>query len=184
MKGMVFNLLEKMVTEKFGIEAWEGLLERATLKTAGGAFLGSQTYPDEDLMSLVASASEATKIPADQLVQTFGRFMFPHLAALAPTFLEGPKKAKDFLLSVDRVIHVEVRKLHPGAVLPRFTYEDPGPNRLVMIYESRRNLCDLAVGLIEGVAEHYGERIRIEQEKCVKRGDPSCRLSLTFSAAA
>jgi hypothetical protein len=184
MKGIVFNLLEKMVTERFGIEAWEGLLERATLKTPNGAFLGSQTYPDEDLMSLVASASEATKIPAEQLVQAFGLFMFPHLAALAPSFLEGHKRAKDFLLSVDRVIHVEVRKLHPGSVLPRFTCEDPAPDRLVMIYQSRRNLCDLAIGLIEGAGKHFGERIGIEQTKCVKRGDANCHLSLTFSAAA
>lgn len=182
MKGIVFNILQKMVCETSGMEAWETLLERTNTVTKQGAFLGPQTYPDGDLMALVGTASQMLGTPPDELVRAFGRYMFPHLIALHPDFIKPHMTAKDFLASVDRVIHVEVRKLHSGTVLPRFSYEDPAPDRLIMIYESERKLCDLTVGLIQGVSAHFHERIDIDEERCVKRGDGACRFHLTFAS--
>lgn len=180
MKGVIFNQLEAMVGETFGIEAWDAILERATLKTADGVFLSPMVYPDEDLFALVGAASELTGKPAGELVRAFGRYLFPKLAALAPFFLKPGMTAKSFLLSVDRVIHVEVRKLHSGAVLPMIGYEDPAPDRLVILYSSPRRLCVLAMGLIEGVAAHFAEEVTVTETACIKEGAEACRLECSF----
>jgi hypothetical protein len=181
MKGTIFNELRKMVGEVLGEEAWDDLVERTPLVTRDGVFIGPQVYPDEDLAALVKTASEMTGKPEAELVHAFGRYLFPNLARLHPVFLKPGMTAKSFLKTVDQVIHVEVRKLHPGAILPAFTYEDPAPDRLVMLYRSPRRLCDLVAGLIEGVGTHYGETIGQRHTKCLKQGDPACRFELTFA---
>jgi hypothetical protein len=181
MKGIIFNQLEGMVTETFGLEAWDSLIAGSKLSVPDGVFIGPRNYPDEDLFALVATASAATGKSAEELVRAFGRYLFPKLAALYPVFLKPGMTAKSFLMSVDRVIHVEVRKLHEDAGLPMITYEDKAPDQLVMVYKSPRNLCDLALGLIEGVGAHFKETITIAQPECRKHGAPACRLECTFS---
>ena len=180
MKGLVFRLLENMVVDRLGLQAWDTLVAQTELRTRGG-FIGSETYPDEDLIALVRTASRLTGRPVDELLRSFGRYVFPDLVGWYVTIVAEREGAKSFLMSVDRSIHLEVRKLHVGAVVPEFTYEDLEPNRLVMIYRSERRLCDLAEGLIEGVGDHFGEDIRQEQTRCTKRGHDHCRFELFFA---
>ena len=89
---------------------------------------------------------------------------------------------KDFLLTVDRVIHVEVRKLHPGAILPQFDYVDEADNELTMIYSSPRKMCMLAEGLITGAAKHFETEYTLEHSQCMHDGADNCRLHLKMAA--
>lgn len=184
MKGFVFNELQKMVIKELGADAWEDILDATPLKSSTGGFVGPETYADEDLFSLFEGVCARANRPPDELLRAFGRFLFSSLSRLHPHFLKAGTGAKGFLSTVDRVIHVEVLKLHPEAALPVFRYEDPAPDRLVMIYESPRHLCELACGLIEGVGAHFREAIHIEHPKCSKKGAPSCRLELQFQHSA
>ena len=183
MKGLIFRQLEKMVTTKLGLRAWDTLVERAPLTTRDG-FIGSVTYPDADLFALVRAASELTGRPESELLRAFGRFVFPDLARVYAAFLAGTHTSKEFLISVGRVVHVEVAKLHTGAVLPEFDYEDPAPDRLVVLYRSRRRLCDFAAGLIDAVGDHFGEDIAQVHRLCTRQGAEHCRFELSFSARA
>lgn len=184
MKGVIFCLLEKMVVTHGGADAWDRLVRQTPLKTVGGGFLGPATYPDEDLFALVGTASAMTGQPVGELMRAFARFIFPDLMRVSPLFAPIGMTAKRFLMSVDRVIHVEVRKLHPEANLPYFDYEDPASDRLVMLYRSPRNLCDMVPGLIEGASEYFGEGIEQVHAKCVRDGHPHCRFELRFTPGA
>ncbi len=184
MKGIIFNQLEAMVTQNLGPGVWDKLIDESKLQTPNGLFVGPKTYPDEDLYALVGTASRITGTPADDLVTAFGRFLFPVLAKGYPVFLKPGQTAKSFLQSVDRVIHVEVRKLQAESELPAIQYEDPGPGQLVLIYRSKRKLCALATGMIDGVAAHFNERVTHAHPKCLKRGDDHCRIECTFQPAA
>lgn len=183
MKGLVFRGFEKMILQRYGPDLWERLLDEAPLKTSGGGFIGPQTYPDEDLAALIATASRLTGESQTHLTTAFGRFLFPHFARIHPVFMKPGLTAKSFLQTVHGVIHVEVRKLHAGAHLPEFSYEDPAPDRLVMVYVSGRKLCYLAAGLIEGVGDYYQETIEATHTRCLHRGDPHCRFELRFRPA-
>lgn len=184
MKGIIFNELENMVTESFGAEAWETAVRKTPLKTAGGLFIGPKSYPDEDLVALVSTASDLTGKPADELIITFGHYLFPRLLGRYPGAIQPGMNAKTFLQSIDRVIHLEVRKLFPDAILPSFDYEDPAPDQLVMMYKSPRRLCPLVIGLLRGVSDHFNERIDYEKTSCLNDGDSHCRFELTFSPMA
>lgn len=182
MKGVIFCLLKKMVVTRLGAEAWDTLALQTPLRTAGGEFLGSETYPDADLHALLGTASAVTGRSIGDLLRAFGRFALPDLAALDPSFAPPGATAKSFLRSVDAVIHVEVHKTQPGTELPCFTYEDPAPDRLVMLYRSPRRLCDLVAGFIEGTADYFDEHIAQEHTQCQRDGDPACRFELQFSS--
>jgi len=175
MKGMVFNYLGEMVEEQFGLEAWDGLLQKTGLD---GQFIASETYPDEDLFALVAAANDATGIDVKELLQSFGRFMLPDFKKQNPQFFEGHTDLISFLLTVDRVIHVEVRKLHPDAALPEFGYDEHSNKELTMYYTSPRKLCFLAEGLIDGSAEEFNTKYELTHTECMHDGADKCTLKI------
>jgi hypothetical protein len=179
MKGMVFTMLEDMVVQQLGMDTWEKVLDRTELDSQG-VYTSVATYPDEEFLALVKAVSEVGQIPIEKLIQEFGVFMFPSLAKKFPIFVGHEMTLKEFLKSIESVIHVEVRKLYPEAGLPTFKYEEPSENQLVMIYSSPRKLCFLAIGLIHGAAHHFQTPIQIRQTNCMHHNDEHCRLEVEF----
>ena len=179
MKGIVFNLLEEVVSHDYGEEVWDDLLEAATVE---GAYTSLGSYPDEDLLKLVGAASSVLDLPADEIVRWFGRSAIPLLAGKYPDFFAPHDSARSFVLTLNSIIHPEVRKLYPGADVPVFDYDTSSEDVLVMGYESARKMCSFAEGLLEGAASHYGERATIQQPKCMKRGDQKCMLEISFQS--
>jgi len=180
MKGIVFTYLEDFVSERQGLEAWDDLLENTPLRTEDGIFVAPGNYPDEDFMTLVQATSKKARMPGDDFVFALGEFVLSKFHADYPEFFEEVSTAKEFLLTVDDIIHVEVKKLYPDVVLPAFRYEDRAPDALTMIYKSPRRLCPLARGLISGVGKHFKEQISISETECTRRGGRECRFDLTF----
>lgn len=107
--------------------------------------------------------------------------MLPRLAQRYPPLFTPHTATRPFLLTLNSVIHPEVRKLYPGADTPEFDFDTSSPEVLVMTYRSKRRLCALAEGLLEGAAAHYREKITIDQPLCMNRGADCCRLELRFA---
>lgn len=178
MKGIIFNLLEQVVAREFGEQTWESLLDTAGVT---GAYTSVGSYPHEELLALVGAASAATGRPADDLVRWFGREALPLLYERYPGFFDAHTGTRSFLLTLNDVIHPEVRKLFPGAYAPSFTVDDSDPESVSLAYESHRGLCAFAEGLIEGAADHYGETVVVDQPTCARRGDERCVLRAKLS---
>jgi len=177
-KGIVFSLLEHLVVSEHGEETWETLLEASGLD---GVYTSLGSYPDEDLFKLVGAASEALDAPADDVVRWFGRGAMPLFVERYPQLFSEHDNARSFVLTLNDIIHPEVRKLYPGAIVPEFGFDSSRPQALGMDYFSPRKMCAFAEGLLLGAGVHYGETISIEQPKCMNRGDQRCRLEITFS---
>jgi len=175
MKGIVFSLLNEMVEDTFGLTAWDQILNDTGLE---GIYVATETYEDAEMFALVGAAEKATGIPAGDLLRQFGEYMLPHFFRSFPMFFEGQKNLKEFLLTVDQVIHVEVRKLYPNAGLPEFEYEDLEDRELVMLYSSPRKLCALAEGLISGSAKHFKQEYSLDHTVCMHTGADHCRLEI------
>ena len=177
MKGIIFNLLESTVTRQHGEDLWDTLLEETQLD---GVYTALGSYPDEELMKLVGAATSVLNLPSETFIRWFGRNALPILAERYPEFFEGHNLTRDFLLTLNDIIHPEVRKIYQGADVPQFTFDLPSDDVLVIGYRSARKLCSLAEGLIEGATAHYGEDVVIEQPSCMKRGDDECILVCSF----
>lgn len=180
MKGIVFNLLEEVVRREHGEDAWDALLEATGLT---GAYTSLGSYDDEELFRLVAAASSALHLAPDEIVRWFGRGAMPLLAEKYPAFFRPHLNTRSFLLTLNDIIHPEVRKLYPGAGVPVFGFDTSSADGLVMTYRSRRKLCAFAEGLILGAADHFRETVAFDHVQCTKRGDPCCTWSLAFRQA-
>ena len=74
-----------------------------------------------------------------------------------------------------------MRKLYPDAELPTFEVKRPSADELQMLYKSKRPFADLALGLIRGCADHYGERVEIERVDLATNGTCEVRFILRRS---
>lgn len=177
MKGIIFNLLEDVVTTDYGPDVWDDLLAAVD---ADGAYTSLGTYPDHELVAIVDAASARLGLPAADLIRWFGRKAMTRLAAAHAAFFVGHRSTRPFLLTLNQIIHPEVRKLHRGADVPDFDFDASDPDVLGLGYRSRRRMCSLAEGLIEGAADHYHEVAVIEHPECMHRGDAQCLLRVSF----
>ena len=175
MKGIIFTMLQDMIEETSDIDVWENMLDKANPES-GGIYTSVETYPDAELFALIGALSEIKSTPLNDLIKAFGVFSLHYFAKHYSNFFEG-LNAKQFLMSVEDVIHVEVRKLYPQAGLPTFTYEDPAEDKLIMHYQSPRKLFDFAEGLIAGTAKFYGIEININRHPTI---EDTCSYEMTF----
>lgn len=176
MKGIVFSVFANFVETIHGLEVWDEVLN-VVQPISKGIYTSGSSYSDAELFVLIGALSKITGESVEDLVFSLGYFMLNAVAKIYPALFRD-KNLKEFLLSIDSVIHVEVKKLYPDADTPTFTYEDPGQNQLVMIYFSKRKMCRLAEGLIAGAADHFKENIVINKTTCCGKGDASCRFEI------
>jgi hypothetical protein len=178
MKGVIFNLVEEVIIGRFGEDTWDTLLDEAGLD---GAYTSLGSYPDEQLFALVGAASNQLGVDGDAVVRLLGQEAIPLLADRYPMFFEPHTTTRAFLLTLNDIIHPEVRRLYPGADVPTFGFNDDGADALVITYHSARKLCALAEGFILGAAGHYGEEVAVEQPECMHHGAPECVLRCSIS---
>ena len=178
MKGIVFNLLEEVVTREYSADIWDDLLDAASVN---GSYTSLGSYPDEDLLKLVMAASSALQQPPEEVIRWFGRSAVPLLADKYPAFFAPHSSTRSFILTLNEIIHPEVRKIYPGADVPEFDFQLTDSS-LLLGYTSKRRLCSFAQGLIEGTAEHYDEQVELEHLKCMTRGDDKCLIRVDFES--
>ena len=177
MKGIVFNLLQEAVSAEYGEETWDTLLDKAELD---GVYTALGTYPDEQAFKLVGVASAALNVPPEAVLRWFGKSAIPLLAKSYPDFFDTHADTRSFLLTLNDIIHPEVRKLYPGADVPTFEFDEARNGSLGIGYRSARKMCSFAEGLIDGAAVHYAESVSIAQSECMNRGDERCMIVCTF----
>ncbi|WP_435259575.1 heme NO-binding domain-containing protein [Thioclava sp. FR2] len=177
MKGIVFVELIKMAEDVFGEDAVDNVLDKADLET-GGAYTAVGNYPCSELVKIVVAFSEHSGLSPEALQVKFGHWMLAVFVKSYPEFFKDKTTAFALLESVDREIHVEVKKLYPDAELPRFDTERVGEDRMMMIYSSPRPLEAFCLGLIEACLVHFGEDADIHRAP-----HPSQANATTFDIA-
>lgn len=180
MKGVIFNILEDFVIENWGEDALDSIVDKCSLKTTE-PFVGPKFYPDEDLVKIVSAACEATSLGLHDILRRFGRYSFPRLKSHCPVSLGHIKSAPELLSAVDKVIHVEVRKLSAEAEPPQFNFvkQEVGYN---LRYSSERQLCPFVEGMLLAIGDAYVTNIRYNKIGCMSSGCDHCEYEVFFSA--
>lgn len=177
MKGMVFLGFEQFVVEKFHLATWQKIIDDVDPESQG-IYLASDFYADEELLALISSLAKLESITPADILRRFGTFVFPALYGSIANAIPEQDNLFDFLLSVDSVIHVQVKKSDPQAYTPTMFHDQPDENTLLLRYLSKRQLCHFAEGLILGAAEHYETQVIIEQPHCTHLGDKECLIKV------
>ncbi len=174
MHGIIHAELKKYVEGKFGSDGWKAVLDEAGL--SGKIYTTFTTYPDSDALSIVTAASKITKIGIPEILEDFGYFIAPDLMNMYRSIIKSEWGMFDMLLQTEEMIHKVVRMQNAGAEPPKLEFEKVDDQTLKFIYKSKRNMADVAKGIIRGVANHYGESVELTS---TTNGDGSVEVMIT-----
>lgn len=159
MKGLVFTTFYSHCAERYGQDMLDDIIEDADLP-GKGAYTSVGTYPFTEMVALMTALVKRTGTPLPVILRAFGQYCFSQWVSYVPGYFVG-KDLFDIMESVDDFHENEVRKLYPDAELPSFTVEGRDSRQMILRYQSCKPLADLAVGVIQGAADHVGEAVEV-----------------------
>lgn len=183
MHGLIFVTWEKFLVEKYSKEVL-GFYRRSIQDTEARYALASRVYDDAVLLRGVSATSRATGVHANELLRQYGRYFMnnsltDHLCAY---LLSQAQSAQDLLLAM-RSAHAQMRNTAPGMSPPIFGYATyaESPSKLLIKYDSHRQLCPVLYGCIEGAADRFHEAVSIQERSCMQNGAPACLMEARFA---
>nr|XP_043067655.1 guanylate cyclase soluble subunit beta-1 [Drosophila bipectinata] len=169
--GFVNYALELLVLKHFGDEIWEKIKKKAMVSMEG-QFLVRQIYDDEITYNLIGAAVEILNIPADDILELFGKTFFEFcqdsgydkiLQVLGAT-------PRDFLQNLD-ALHDHLGTLYPGMRAPSFRCTEKDGELLLHYYSERPGLEHIVIGIVKAVASKlHGVEVEIDIVK--RKGEP------------
>jgi hypothetical protein len=175
LKGIVLQLLARCARDAFGDAAWTGALTNAGLAEP---FDAQAVYPDTEFNALVSALAAARGISSDDAQRWFGESAVAHFHAMAPELFDRHRDSWSFLLTLNDIIHPQVRRDFPGASAPDFGFDANESGELLLTYHSERRMCAFAEGLILASMRHFGDPAALRHERCMHRGDTHCEFVL------
>lgn len=176
MHGIIMVELKKYITNKFDGETWNTLLKKAGLWPR--LYVPVAEYPDEEVFSLVSTASEMTGLSPNGILEDFGEFVSEGLLKMYRPLVKNHWRTLDLIENTERSIHTAIRLKDKQAKPPQLQCRRLSEAEVVVSYNSPRKLCAVARGIAKGVAKHYGESIVISEASCMHRGDQTCEISI------
>lgn len=175
MYGLVMIKLKEFVVTTLGREAWQEV--RRLANTPHDDFQQDQPYPDEEAVALLhAIAQVAGHGDLNRCLFRFGRFVALHFIGISECLglSNGKWRLMDYVANTPNIIQPNLILLRPDMHLPKLLTLRYTPHKALLIYRSRRRMCALARGLIQGLADELNEKVTIDERRCMQRGDQEC----------
>ena len=163
MYGMINKAIRTLVIRETSEIVWETVLERSGIDE--DVYEDLEGYDDGITFSLVGAVSETLGIPAGDVLEMFGVYWATDVApkGYGEYYNAFGNDFKSFVAGLDEM-HVRITKMLPSLVPPAFSIEELGENHFKIHYVSQRDgLAPLAVGMLKGVAQHFGGEADIKQ---------------------
>ncbi|WP_170977203.1 heme NO-binding domain-containing protein [Halorussus salinisoli] len=180
MHGIVLKGLKDFVTTEYDHEAWQAIQDGAGLE--GKVYVPVTEYEDADVLGLVDAASAITGEEVPDLLDAFGRFLVPPLVETYGVHVDEDWTGLELVANVETYIHEALRAKQLSTYTPpALSSEWVGDDRVKVTYDSERELCPLAIGLLRGIESYYDETFEIEEETCMLDGDDECEILVASS---
>ncbi|KYB27920.1 Soluble guanylate cyclase 88E-like Protein [Tribolium castaneum] len=173
MYGFVNYALELLVVKTFGEETWETIKKNADLQMEG-SFLVRQIYEDELTYNLISAAVDVLQIPANAILELFGKtfFEFCQDSGFDKILQVLGATPRDFLQNLD-ALHDHLGTLYPGMKAPSFrcTVRPEDGALILHYYSDRPGLEHIVIGIVKTVASKlHGTEVVVDilktKEEC------------------
>ena len=181
MLGVIFFVLQNHMEKRLGPSSWGRVVSSAKLPPK--AYSPVAEYPDSEAMALLAAASRLAGKPLGEFLEEFGEALAPELLAMYPALVQPEWKTLDLVVNAEEVIHSVVRRANPLAKPPVLRCARYSADEVQVVYASPRKLCQIAKGIIRGVARHYQQEVSITDDSCMNDGDPFCAIQIKLVAS-
>lgn len=183
MYGMIHRGLHDYVVRHHDEAAWEAIVRRSG--TDAEAFVAMQSYPDSVVYGLVGAATEVLGRPASEVLRGFGRHWIGYAVAHGFGELLGGRGASvaSCLSGLD-AMHARISLSFPEVNPPSFRTQHVGPRELLVHYHSERpGLLHFVLGLIDGLADHFRQPVRVELRQSREQGHEHDVVHVEWDAA-
>ncbi|GAA4295949.1 heme NO-binding domain-containing protein [Nibribacter koreensis] len=178
MHGSIFVLLKRFVEYTHDHSTWLGLVESAGVENA--SYQMHDMYPTDDLFAIVARASELSGTPVYDLMEQYGEFIVPDLLMVYKKYISPEWHTYDMLLNTEEAMHGAVRREDPRTTPPMLLVTKSGRDRLIVDYYSKRRMAGVAVGIIRGIANYYGEGDQVTVNRMSDPEDERVQIFVDF----
>ena len=162
MKSVIAICLTDMISQKFGVNKLKLIFDDAEIPQTEREFLPTSDTPDVSMLAIIKSTCNVLGLSLDEVGNLFGEhWCKEYVKNLYEAYYKSANCAKEFLLKMDR-IHTSVTQRIPNAKPPSFEYVDEAPDKLIMKYNSDRNLQPIWLGVTRGVGLIYNEKLDIK----------------------
>lgn len=182
MHGLIFFYIQKFADALATATGTHAGL-RSTIVRNTANYLPSGIYDDGEAVALLQSIADGIDEPLPLLLGRFGQFLAPHLVKVAGPLVDPNWRTLDLIEHTESIMHAMVRATKPGAEPPVLETVRISVEELHVIYSSRRLLCPLAIGVMRGLAKHFGEMLEIDESSCMLRGDAFCSFRVRQSGS-
>lgn len=173
MHGIIFKGLKDFVVDRYDDATWDRICNEAGVD--GRRYTPVSSYPDEELVALVEAAVTVSGVEQSALLRSFGRYLVPTLVEMYGVFVDDAWTGLDLVVNVEAAIH---RALRGGTTLeyepPDISAERVDDDVVVVRYGSARGLCDVGIGLLEGIGEYYDEPLEVYERRCMHGSGAEC----------
>ncbi|MFC6719744.1 heme NO-binding domain-containing protein [Natrialbaceae archaeon GCM10025810] len=176
MHGIVHKTLKSYVIEKADEAAWETILERAAVEPK--LYLPVSHYPDAEVAGILQTLSALSGHAPETIERDFGRALAPALLSTFSAHLTG---CDDLVAVLDSLEGVSADLAdHDDLSPPRLTCSFDGGGSgsdgdvAVVTYDSERDHCAMAHGILEGIVAEYGADATVAKTGCVRDGETAC----------
>lgn len=136
-----------------------------------GAYASVGNYPSSELHALAGALAAYEGVTEEVILVAYGEAAFPVFAAQVPSEIGACTDLREFLSTVEGVIHTQVRKLHSDAQPPRIDVRVMASGELEVTYSSHRDFTYLCRGLLLGAARWFGADARVRVDSHSRVGD-------------
>lgn len=119
-----------------------------------------EDIPDEEPKKIVDNVAKSVNKNYGDVWREIGRTNIETFAKWFPSYFQR-YSLKSFLMMMDDV-HAQLTKLIKGATPPRLIAKETGEKKIEILYKSQRGMFDYFLGLLEGSAAFFKEKIQIK----------------------
>lgn len=156
MKGTVVSIWLNTIGRIYGEKTKEEVL-RANGWDPNRMITPLEEIEDQKIKGLIDAFARKQGMKSEELWHILGQNNIKSFYEWFPSYFQT-HTAMGFLMLMDKV-HTQLTKMIPGAKPPRLIPIPIDDRNFQMVYKSKRGLHHYLMGLIEGVGEHFNEKI-------------------------
>lgn len=168
MKGTIVATWLKSIENIYGKQ----VLEASALKNSWDLdkiITPLDDIEDKKIFDIVASVGELVGKDKKMVWRDIGKANVKAFSQWFPSYFER-YSLKGFLMMMDDV-HSQLTKMIPGAKPPRLIGKEIGGNEIELRYSSKRGLFDYFMGLLEGSADFFNEKMSFVELERSENGE-------------
>lgn len=160
MYGLINKAISSLVIETYGQKKWDKI---KSLSEIDDVFVSMETYDDDVTRRVALAASSVLGLSPDEFLEKFGRYWLIFIKK------EGYGEmlscfGDDFTTFIQRLnsMHGRIQRVYPKMRPPHFLSTSDNKKTTSLYYRSSRpGFAPMVVGLLRGLALHFGVDVTI-----------------------